>query len=34
MNVVGVPVARPGEIVIALLLDDQKQASHTIFVTA
>ena len=33
MNVVGIPVERPGEIVIDLLLNDQKQASHTIFVT-
>jgi hypothetical protein len=33
MNVVGVPVERPGEIVIDLLLNEQKTASHTIFVT-
>jgi hypothetical protein len=34
MNVAGIPVDRPGEIVIDVLLNDQKQASHTIFVTA
>ena len=34
MHVAGIPVDRSGEIVIDLLLDDQKQASHTIFVTA
>ena len=32
VNVAGIPVDRPGEIVIDVLLNDQKQASHTIFV--
>ena len=31
MNVTGIPVDRPGEIMVDVLLNDQKQASHTIF---
>jgi hypothetical protein len=34
LNVAGIPVDHPGEIVIDLLLNEQHQASHTIFVPA